>query len=59
MSVLESDLTALLLKATVILVAVIVVHFALRRASAATRHLCLAMAMLGVGASMVAGSVPA
>jgi beta-lactamase regulating signal transducer with metallopeptidase domain len=48
MSVLKANLSALLLKATVILVAVVAAHFALRRASAATRHLCLAMAMLGV-----------
>jgi beta-lactamase regulating signal transducer with metallopeptidase domain len=48
MNVLESTLSALLLKATLILVAVVFAHFALRRASAATRHLCLAMAMFGV-----------
>jgi beta-lactamase regulating signal transducer with metallopeptidase domain len=48
MSILESGLIALLLKATAILVAVVLVYLALRRASAATRHLCLAMAMFGV-----------
>lgn len=48
MSILESTLSALLLKATLILVAVVVGHFALRRASAATRHLFLAMAMSGL-----------
>jgi len=48
MSLLESNVTGLLLKATLILIVVLAAHFALRRASAATRHLSLTMAMLGL-----------
>jgi beta-lactamase regulating signal transducer with metallopeptidase domain/Tfp pilus assembly protein PilF len=48
MSTLESSLIGLLLKATLIIAIALAMHFALRRASAATRHLSLTMAMLGL-----------
>jgi beta-lactamase regulating signal transducer with metallopeptidase domain/Flp pilus assembly protein TadD len=48
MSALESSLTAFLVKTTLILVAVLAAHFGLRRASAATRHLGLTLAMLSL-----------
>jgi beta-lactamase regulating signal transducer with metallopeptidase domain/Tfp pilus assembly protein PilF len=48
MSVLESSLIGLLLKATLIVAVALAMYYALRRASAATRHLSLTMAMLGL-----------
>jgi beta-lactamase regulating signal transducer with metallopeptidase domain/Flp pilus assembly protein TadD len=48
MSALDSNLTALLVKVTLILVAALAAHLGLRRASAATRHLSLTLAMLGL-----------
>jgi len=48
MSPLESNLIAFLIKTTLILVAVLAGHFVLRRASAASRHLNLTLAMCGL-----------
>jgi len=48
MSALDSNLTAFLVKVTLILVAGLAAHLALRRASAATRHLSLTLAMIGL-----------
>lgn len=59
MSVLDSSLTAFLVKATLILVAVLAAHLVLRRSSAATRHLVLTLAMCGlVALPLLALSLP-
>jgi beta-lactamase regulating signal transducer with metallopeptidase domain len=48
MNALESNLTAFLFKTTLILVAALAAHVGLRKASAATRHLCLTLAMVAL-----------
>ena len=48
MNMLTSDLTEFVMKPTLLVMVMLAVHFGLRRASAATRHLSLVLTLAGL-----------